>query len=413
MPAKVFLPSAESDYLRSNVMTIEELAGRKRRIALRGGALPLAGAAWAGKNNVVTTWYPGNPQGSQQVLGPQLLPSEWDGEWTRTRLGRTPVLVSEDGGPEVQLVRPETIADLFESIRDAGCRLRVSWRNLVREGRLAEFSRQHGKTTDIIWNVKFEWASRGNPVETRVLKVRGKSTTAWVDDFVLEAERTANLEPTRLLISNRPAKLPPGTPNLTLGQLNMMLDAPKKLTSQFCRAVRRTMHNVNEVGSLVQKASNLPYSVANTVLAEVENTIAICNDFVDSMSREPREKLVMEQRVSAVLDAAAYYGTATTQARYLSRNAVDARESVRSVRARAQNDASNTDGGSGAVVGGNAITMHVVKSGDTLPSLSLKYYGTPGHALDIALANGIDYPPVYDETGIGGRRVLLIPVLGR
>lgn len=413
MPAKVFLSTAESDHVRSNVMTIEELAGRKRRIALKGGAMPLAGASWAGKNNVVTNWYPGNPQGSQQVMGPQLLPSDWDGEWTRTRMGRTPVLVSEDGGPEVPIVRPETLADLFESIRDAGCRLRVTWRNLVREGRLTEFTRQHGKTTDITWKAKFDWASRGNPVETRVLKVRGKSTTAWVDDFVLEAEKTANLEPTRLFVSDRPAKLPPGTPNLTLGQLNMMLDAPKKLTSQFCRAVRRTMHNVNEVAALVEKASSLPYGVANTALAEVENTLAICNDFMDSMSREPREKLVMDQRVSAVLDAASYYSTATTQARYLSRKAVDARENIRSTRARVQNGPSATDGTSGASLGGNAVTMHVVKNGDTLPSLSLRYYGTPGHALDIATANGLEYPPVYDDTGIGGRRVLLIPVLGR
>src|SRR5208283_5301007 len=101
-------------------------------------------------------WYPGNgDEATQQVLGPQELPSRWNGEWNRTRLGRQPALYSDETGSQITMVDPTDLRDVIESITRAGRRLRVVWGvtsdtgdpsatgTLTREGRCTELKFKH------------------------------------------------------------------------------------------------------------------------------------------------------------------------------------------------------------------------------------------------------------------------------
>lgn len=412
MPATADLYTPD-DTSQTSSMTITELNGKRRIVMLRRSGMPHMDAAWGVHQNSPTTWYPGNPEGSQQVLGGQLVPSEWEGTWKRTLLGRFPCLYWSDANTGTPIINPDTLADLFESICLEGARVQVKWRSIVREGRMVDFTRTHGRSTDISWKAKFEWINRGQNTDRRVLGVRGGGPPPSLLDGALEAELAANMEPTRLLVSTRPDKLPKGTPSLTLGQIGGLLDAPGKMLKSFCRDAREFAKKAQSAAALIQKAKNLPYDLANTALNEAENMIAIANNTVDMLSRESPEKLAVKKNAADVVRNASYFGSATRQATILAGKCADIRSSVQKVVAEASGAGINTPKDSPAQ--GSVLRVHAVKQGDTLISISAKYYGTPDHAYDIAKANHIAYPSAPDPSGtsIGGHRTIIIPVLNR
>lgn len=413
MPASATIYKPDLDYLLSNVLTIDELAGKQRYVTLRGGGLPFVGAAWGVKQNSPITWYPGNPEGSQQVLGGQMLPSDWEGEWKRTLLSGAMCRVGSRGGIGVQVVKPETLMEVFEALCLDGMRLRVKFRNITREGRLVEFTHNHGKTSDIEWHAKFDWVNRGSGADRRVQGVRSGNAGASIDEAQLSAETGANMEPSRLLVSTAPEKLPKGTPTMTLGQIGALLDAPNKMLTQFCRQARGFAHKIAAVGELINKARNLPARLANTALNETENMIALCNNTVDSLSRTSPEKMTLRQNAASVAKAATYYGSGVRQSTVIAGKCADVRNSLRRVRSDASGEGASASKDSPLTT--DILAVHAIKQGETLISISAAYYGTPDNAFSIAKANRIAYPCAPDAGGrsIGGKRTLIIPVLDR
>src|SRR3954468_10928771 len=82
----------------ANTMTIEVLEGVIRfrqlqegqpngMLMLDGRTLPFRPITYAGKQRIKTTFYPGNPVGSQQVMGPTIDPSTFKGMWRDRYLG--------------------------------------------------------------------------------------------------------------------------------------------------------------------------------------------------------------------------------------------------------------------------------------------------------------------------------------
>ncbi len=394
----------------ANQVTIEELAGARRLITLRGTGLPHVGASWGVKQNAPVTWFPGNPEGSQQVLGGQVLPGDWEGTWKRTLLGRSPCYVGSNGEQGVSVVEPATLVKVFESMCLAGVRVRVKWRDLVREGRITQFDHAHGKTTDVAWKAHFDWVNRGRKVDKRVQGVRNGSLTSEIDAGVVEAELAANMEPTRLMVGGR-TTLPKGAPKLTLGQLGALLNAPNKMLSNFCRQCRSFGKNLQQAGALVIQARNIPASLQNTVLNETENMLALCNTTADALSRESPEMLAVKRNAADVTRNASYFGSGIRQSQVLAKKCQDIRFTVNRTKGEALGTGTgdNRDAPQSAAV----LTVHAVKQGETLVSISHRHYGTPDHAYDIAVANHLGYPCPPDSGGhsIGGRRTLIIPVL--
>ena len=413
MPAGALLYQPNDDLL-ANEMTIEELYGQKRKVTLRGAGLPFMGAGWGVHQNAPTTWFPGNPEASQQVLGGQLLPSDWEGRWARTMLGRSPCYVGtnlQSNASGAAVVNPATLAGVFESISLAGSRIRVKWRNRVREGRMTEFVAKQGKTTDVEWSAKFDWMNRGHAVDQRVQGVRGGNVTGELDAAGLEADIAANMELTWLTVSTRPDKLPKGTPTMTLGQIGALIDSPRKMLSGFCRQCRSFSKSLQQVAALVNQARSLPASLANTLMNEEENMLAISNSVIDSLSRQTPEQLAVRTNATAVVRNASYYGAAVRQATVVAGKCADVRQSLGRTRAEASGSA--TGDNRAAAQPSDVLTMHAVKQGETLVSISFAYYDTPDHAYDIALCNHLPYPCPPDASGLslGGKRTLIIPAL--
>lgn len=144
---------------KASRFVIEETSGSRRRIELIGRALPYQGVTWGGTMKTKMVWYPGNPRGTIQVLGPTEEPTTIQGMWKDRFL---PGQVNAIGFPDLAegvLITAENLVVAFESIRRSGNRLRVQWSNIVREGVLTSFNPRWIRLQDVEWEAEFTWFS--------------------------------------------------------------------------------------------------------------------------------------------------------------------------------------------------------------------------------------------------------------
>jgi len=128
------------------------------RIELRGRQMPYRPMSFETRQRVKTTYYPGNPVATQQVIGPTEEPSVFNGMWKDLFLG--------DGAAMA-------LKDLFEDICRRGPLVEVSWGagilndtagaaqvqngGYVRRGILTRFKTSPERPQDIAWEMEFTW----------------------------------------------------------------------------------------------------------------------------------------------------------------------------------------------------------------------------------------------------------------
>jgi hypothetical protein len=407
--------------MSSSEILIEELTGRKRRLVLRGAGLPKQGAAWGGKQRLVTTWYPGNAaQGTQQVLGPTESQSAWEGEWNTTRLIRMPCGYGEDG-KSTGVVFADAIREIAEDMFRAGGLLRVTWASnpnrehntineigdvgnpdpgtvsVVRLGRAIDWNFAYDRVDDIKWTITWEWTSRG-PLQQKVEESRAGSGAADA------LKKLSDLGPaaTEAAINTAAFKSTRTIPNsATPFSLNTLLgyaDQVKQFTRQWANRLNTLSNRVNTIAGLINTTKNFPFEVANQALDIAQTMVLACNNFADAITRTPPELNATRNRAATVTQAAAYIKGNTDSANSAALTAAQQKQVIqRQVQSRL---ASGADGKgipatkTGrkvlAVAGVSTQTQtHVVKSGETLLSISQKYFGVPDGAADIAYINGL------------------------
>lgn len=140
---------------------IEETTGAQRSIILRGRALPYRDrtVSWEGAQQHKLTWYPGNPVGTLQVLGPREGPTTLGGMW-KDRFLQGQVEISGFPGVDGATLRAEQLIAAFDQIRVGGNLLRVQWGPQVRNGILARFRATPDRIEDIVWEAEFVWNGR-------------------------------------------------------------------------------------------------------------------------------------------------------------------------------------------------------------------------------------------------------------
>lgn len=145
---------------QGNRLTIEVIEGLgipSRSIALLGRALPYQRVSWGGAMRHKLTWYPGNPEATLQVLGPDEEPSVFQGTWKDRYL---PNQVEARGFPDLAdatQLTAERLVQAFAQLRRQGARLRVQWASEVREGILSRFTPTYLRIQDIEWEAEFTW----------------------------------------------------------------------------------------------------------------------------------------------------------------------------------------------------------------------------------------------------------------
>lgn len=415
----------------TSLITITEQTGAKRQLTLAGAGLPKKGANWPGAQRVVTTWYAGNSaQASQHVLGPVERQSQWTGEWNTTRLISLPAVLRQDEN-DTNIVDADVLRLVFEDILRGGSLLRVTWVNqlrdtvtglpgnaqsqpkkIVRDGRATEWDFQYATTDDISWTCTWDWIGRGDtsqktlnadsiPDAGEIIRIANAYQAAF-----------ASIDRAKLVNSNR--TIPKSATKFTLGQLEALVDAPSRLMRDFARVATLAISRCKYLGDIINKGRNLPFEIANQAVDVANSAITASNLFVDEMSRVPPEKMALQANVAMVTRNASYYSGTLQQANYVSAASVRARAAYR---ANSQGDVTSTgEAGKGApparrttgAVGKRApLAVYTVMDGDTLISVSMKFYGTDAGAFSIAFSNGLR----ATTTTLPAGRVLLIPQL--
>lgn len=138
---------------------VEEITGSQRVIELTGRALPYQRVAWATSTRTKVTWYPGNPEATIQVLGPEREPTTATGMWKDRFL---PQQVRAQGFTELSdpaTVTAEALVRAFESIVIAGNSVRVQWGSVVRVGVLTRITPTWVRPQDVEWEMEFTWSA--------------------------------------------------------------------------------------------------------------------------------------------------------------------------------------------------------------------------------------------------------------
>ena len=420
-------------------ITIEELtpAGdgwSLRKVVLVGAALPFFGAEWGFENNLKTTWYPGNPEGSQQNLGPREMPSSWEGEWNRTRMVSAPSAYIDEQGQQWQVVSPMVLRDALEAMGRDGQRLRVTWAvrgtfagprktgsngleydgdehvldvKLVREGRMKTLRTPIDRATDMRWTMAFEWVSRG-PAGARIANARPDDADATTAADALTASlnllqeqidaRLKTVDPTALKSASV----------FTLGQLESLAGTPSKLVTGLSRSVQQQVSRLKQVGDIAVKLRAQPFAIAGSVLDLAANTVAIANSFTHTMSRQPAEQRALKPKVATLLRSYNYFNHTELAAADCAQKAeaLDAQFRRSVVNGFGQGQLTGRD--ARQLRAGDILAVHICKAGDTPDTVSQKYYGDNHHAVDVLRGNRL---PWHTPTFRQGQ-ILVIFALG-
>lgn len=420
----------KDDARYSSTITIEELTGTgdggPRKLVLRGPSMPFQGAEWSVGNTLVTKFYPGNPRGSQQNMGPKEMPANWEGEWNRTLLGKSPAIFTDETGEDILVIQPSSMVDIFEDIVRKGAPLRVTWSthgaevvgddqpsqvlkvvnwDVTRDGRAGTFKFTPDRHTDIKWSVEWQWYGRGVD-QSRVASVRQDNDLAKTIQSVENALAFARfLARTKAREIKDDVRLSAST--LTLGQLEAIANAPSEAVDGYLRKLTSAVNDVKKVAEIARTLSRQPAAIANSVVDFSRNTTAIANQFIVSVERTPPELMSLKRKVSDQMRAWKEFAQHTDQAQVVARRAREAEDKTRQAVFATQGTARRTVRESSTTRAGDILAVYITKTGDTPDTVSLKFYETPDRGIDILQANKMPWHTATFSPGL----IIVIPVL--
>lgn len=157
---------------------ISELTGDENVLELQGRALPYRPIRFSGSMRAEFTWYPGNPNATIQMLGPQESPSTVNGMWKdrfiksmtdgMPGLGIPPLPVLGQTGKAYH--NGSLVIDVFDLVRltdgfrRRGQLLEVFWDEHLRRGIMTKFDHTWLRREDVEWEMEFSWSNLGDPI---------------------------------------------------------------------------------------------------------------------------------------------------------------------------------------------------------------------------------------------------------
>lgn len=424
------IPSSTGSFVLIEQVFPTTPGGKPMRVLLVGPSLPIkGGASWEGDTRIKTTWFPGNGvEASQQNLGPQENPSEFNGTWKRTLMGRTPAVFTDGTGTSQNVVDPLDLWEYLEMIRLAGALVRVTWqvsgkrfvgltsgfntgtiesvdKKIVRVGRIKSIKITPDTETDVKWSMNFEWVSRGGTQQKATEARRGSdiaSTADAVESAIaaldgLIADRVTSIRGDVRMSAN----------NLTLGQLEKMANAPQEMLDDIARQIRFNVNQFERAKAIAKKFAGLPESFQKGVQDLATSTALSARTFVKRDGQTPVERKSTSRKVSDLGRAHVRYARISQQMTAIARASAEVLARIREAKVSGANQGVVSVQDSATTRAGDLIAIRVAKAGDTPASLSTKYYGTPDQAEFILRANRL--PSFTPAFRVG--QIVVIPAL--
>jgi hypothetical protein len=124
----------------------------------------------------------------------------------------------------------------------------------------------------------------------------------------------------------------------------------------------------------------------NQIVDASSDAVSASNKFVDQLTRQGPETLSTSNRVANLLQAASYYGSAQTGAEQLAAASAQARLAAARRRSAARRVGTDPRSLTGA---GDLLNVIVPKAGETLLSISRRFYAGADLSYELARANGL------------------------
>lgn len=346
---------------------ITELTGSQRSISLGGRALPYRGVSWGATMRSKQTWYPGNPRGTLQVLGPQYEPTIIVGCWKARYLVNGKSAIGQVGFPDLELSpwSPDALVAAFYSILNAGNALRVEWRAEVREGILKRFVPTYGRPTgvDVEWEMEFEWSGANDAPAPRAAE-SPPDPSGELREELNDADSAADARPQTVVPEVRTEL--------------------RDLQAQYRRGAGSMFDNFR----LIAASPAVPLGQISSLIATTELLREEIDHERDAIAGVPRQGITLSDRVSDLLDVERWRRTVSFEQGDLRNGCLR--------RAKQAKDR--------AIPG--ALTVVTVPGDTTLRRLSFTYYGTADEWQRIADVNG------FVDSLVPAGTVVVIPPTG-
>ena len=378
---------------------IAEQSGDGRTIILRGRSLPYRGVVWGQEQRVEIKYFPGNPVGQAQVLGPKWTTTTMTGKWkdaflfddqNATTLLNFPAIagpgrpgstvfggksfVSGGGipGGVGEGRRARVVRDAFYMLQRAGQLLRVEWGSMVRYGFITRFDANHDREEDIGFEIDFEWIG----------------DTASIPRPLPKPKISA-----------------PGLLALILAAIQAFLNAVNAALALIYGAVTLITQRITKIGSLIAGFIDLLNNLISLVFVPAEmfgvmkqqltGIILAVKDLVDTIKRIPQAYSAAKEGAdfSEVNIAAAAAAAIAFNARKLGVEASEQREQLTELESP------------------DLLGVLTAPEDTTLKDIATEYYGAPDDWTTIADFNGfasmvvergtIVYVPKQQQ-GVGG-----------
>lgn len=219
-------------------------------VSLTGRALPYRPIIFTGKQRVKTTWYAGNPNATQQVMGPTEEPTTINGVWKDRFLGNG---------------QARELANLFDNIRRSGAQIEMTWgagvlagdvfgHQFMRVGVISMVEFTLDRPQDVAWKVTFDWANRGERVSPPILSVGVENPREGLNQII--------------------SKLGAMTDTV----LNFSSDAYTRVVGvdqEITDAVAQVGNRIIDVGVAIDNATAIGSSLTNVPRTIIERGIAV------------------------------------------------------------------------------------------------------------------------------------------
>lgn len=329
-------------------------------VALVGWSLPFRPISYGQTMRSKTTFYPGNPEGTQQLIGKTFKPMTVSGVWNDVNLG---------AGAARALV------GIFEQILDSGSSLEVSWgegvspdglgtmgQAFVRVGILSDFDFDPERPQDIAWKATFDW--RG----------RGEAFSPAVSPADIQNPREGFQEAVGALVQGGAAT------RASFDQIGNLI--PQSVRDKIDRAltdIASATDQIQSVTSLVTVTASYPASAARALLGA-------CGLAIDAATQLEAQVLAVDPtRLLLSLDD----GVPLLMAKIRTFFLLDQADGIRDAASR------SSDGVEGQVEP-EVIAEVRAPAGVDLRDLALRYYGDPDSWWAIANFNDIEGSAVPD-----------------
>lgn len=367
-------------------LTIEEVelegGATPRRVTLRGGGLPKMGEfPITGKQRVKTRFPIGNPEGTQHVLGPTEAPGSISGEWHHGMLLAAPCTIEDDNGVR-RVTQPVRLMSVLEDMIRGGALLRVTWATrihvplvedikYVREGRATSYDFRPDTLEDVKWTIDFEWIGRG---ETPPQAILNEDFYVNAEDMLARSDAALDVV-MRELTPQQGVGLPPRVDALTTAS---------RWTDRVLSGMRRFQNTARRLNDTVQRVlavRNQVAKIASTGVAISADYVALCTRTHYEFQRTPTELSVARLRAGDVARATKAVYTQEQNLTSVTNAALRALKAERAVWTQAASGALATSTSSAAK------RFYKTIIGDSPPTVSSKFFGTPDRAVDILKAN--------------------------